>query len=151
MIVSNIKDVCWTLSRNTKTLGRSLYLKTLPDTTTSKWRRRFLSTAHMVLLVTIGFVILICWLPLQLLHLANCLFVGLRKVSTFILTKSWKRRTWITLLLRIRTVYTLHLTNWLLACSKREQTLTLSSTSWTRLQKRSWNLLLINLIKHLPK
>ena len=151
MIVSNIKDGCSTLNKSMKTLGRSLYLKTLPDTTTSKWRRRFLSTAHMVLLVTIGFVILICWLPLQLPHLASCLFVGLKKVSTFILTKSWKRRTWITLLLRIQTAYTLRLTNWLLACSKREQTLTLSSTSWTRLQKRSWNLLLINLIKHLPK
>ena len=84
-------------------------------------------------------------------YLVNCLFVGLRKVSTFILTKSWKRKTWTTLLLRIQTAYTLRLTNWLVRCLKREQKLTLLSTSWTRLQKRSWNLLLIKVIKNSAK
>ena len=128
MIVSNIKDGCSKLNRNMKTLGRNFYLMTLPGTTTSKWQRRFLSIVHMVLLGTIGFVILICWLPLQLLQLVSCLFVGLRKVSTFILTKSWKRRTWTTLLQAdTDSAYTSRLTGWLVACSKREQTLTLLS------------------------
>ena len=147
MIASNIKDFFSTLNRSMRTLVRNLYSKTSPDTTTSKWRRRFLSILRMALLGIIGFVISILWLLLQSLRVGSCLYAGLKKVSTFILTSSWKRRTWTTLLHQIPIRCTSLLTHWLIKCLERERQLSLLSPSWTVLQKRSLNRLLADLIK----
>ena len=70
------------------------------DTTTSKWRRRFLLIPLMVQLAIIGFAISICWLLLQLQRLGSYLYGGLKKVSTYILTSCLKLKTWIMSLLQ---------------------------------------------------
>jgi len=147
MIEQNIKDLCWMLSKNMRILKTLSSSKTYQDITTSKWRRRFLLILHTVLLGTIGLGILILESLLQLQRLANFLYGGLRKLLTFISTNSWIQKMKIMLSHLILIPFTLLLISLLTKCFRRELKQKKLLPSWTRLQLRSWNLLLIKVLK----
>ena len=147
----NIKDLCSKLNRNMRTLKTPNFLKTFPNITTSKWPKRFHSIVRMVRLGITGFAILILWLLQQLQRLASCLYDGLKRLLTFILTNFWIQKKKTTLLLRIQTQYTSLLILLLTDCMRRELTQAKLSPSWIRLQKRSWNHFLIAALQFLLK
>ena len=151
MIESSIRNLHSKLDRSLKTLEIEISLKLSPVTTTSKWQRRY----HLILLtaqlVIIGFGIMILWLLRQSQLLVSYLFDGLKRVSTFILTRFLRQKELIMLWHLIQIRYTSLLTNLLTSCLTREQRLVKLSPSWIDLQKRSWNHLLITLIRLLLK
>ena len=149
MIVSNIRNFCLKLNRSMRTLVTPHYSKRYLGTTTSRWRRRFLLIPLMVQLVIVTFGILISWSLQQLQLAVSYLYDGLKKALMNISIKFLKLTRLTTLLQAIQTVCILHLINLLLNSFQRELRLKKLSTSWIRLQVRSWNLLLIGLINFL--
>ena len=142
----NIKRYYWKLNKNLKILKTLVFSKTSHVITTSKWRRRFHSIQRMVLLGIIGLGILILEMLKLLQQVASYLYDGLKRPLMPILTKLWKQIMKIMLLLQTRIQFTLRLRNLLAWSLRKERQMKQSSISWTKLQKRSLNLLLIKVI-----
>ena len=143
MTVLNLRNLCSMLNKNMKIPKTPNFSKLYQNITTFKCLKRFPSIVPTVQSGITGFVTMISWLPRVSLQLVNSLYDGLKKLSISILTKFFLLKKLTTLLHQIRIAYILLLTNLFLQCLKREQKLQKLSTSWTRLQKRSWNLLLM--------
>ena len=151
MIVQNIKDLCWRLSKNMRIPKTPNWSRISLVTTTFKWRKRFLLIPLMVPLVILGLGILILWLLQQLQLLVSYLFVGLKRLLTFILINCWRQRVKIMLSRLILIPFISLLMHLLAKCLQKELKLKKLSPSWTRLLVRSWNLLLIKVMRLLLK
>ena len=149
----NIKNFFLKLNRNMKIPKIRNISSTFHDMKISRWLKRFLSIVLMVLSVTTGFVILILEMLRPLLPVVNYLFVGLRKLSTFILTSYLKQRKKTMLSLQTRIQFTSRLTNLYERCLRIEnihKRVNVHGGLWTSLTvfvERKSNLLLISLIR----